>query len=74
MTSPLSVVHYINQFFAGVGGEEQAGVGVSVRDGAVGPGRALGKAPQGAATVAATIVWGHNFASELADEAEQALR
>ena len=64
MSSPLRVVHYINQFFAGVGGEEQAGVGVSVRDGAVGPGRALDKALGGAATVAATIVCGDNFVSD----------
>ena len=41
MNRPLRVVHYVNQFFAGIGGEEQAHVGVSVRDGAVGPGRAL---------------------------------
>ena len=69
MSSPLRVVHYINQFFAGIGGEEQAGVGVSVRDGAVGPGRALDKAFAGAATVAATIVCGDNFVSDHADDA-----
>ena len=26
MTTPLRVAHYINQFFAGIGGEEQAPV------------------------------------------------
>ena len=30
------VVHYINQFYAGMGGEDTASVGISVRDGAVG--------------------------------------
>jgi betaine reductase len=44
MSTPLRVVHYVNQFFAGVGGEEQAHVGVSVREGAVGPGRPLAQA------------------------------
>ena len=38
----MRVVHYLNQFFGGIGAEEQAGMGLEVRDGAVGPGRALG--------------------------------
>jgi len=41
MSGPLRVVHYVNQFFGGIGGEEQAHVGVTVKAGAVGPGRAL---------------------------------
>ena len=41
MSGPLRVAHYVNQFFAGVGGEEHADVGVTARPGAVGPGRAL---------------------------------
>ncbi len=39
--SGLRVVHCLNQFFAGIGEEDQAGVGVSVHDGAMGPGRVL---------------------------------
>ncbi|CAN5748790.1 glycine reductase complex selenoprotein B [soil metagenome] len=35
------VVHYINQFFAGVGGEDAAEQGPSLVDGPVGPGRKL---------------------------------
>ena len=46
MTAPLRVVHYVNQFFGGIGGEDQAHVGVSAREGAVGPGRLLEKAPR----------------------------
>lgn len=69
MSTPLRVMHYINQFFAGVGGEEHAGVGVSVHDGAVGPGRALDKTFGGAATVVGTLVCGDNFASDRADDA-----
>ena len=30
-TTPLRVAHYVNQFFAGIGGEERADVGVSAR-------------------------------------------
>ena len=33
----MRVVHYLNQFFGGIGAEEHAGVGLEVRDGAVGP-------------------------------------
>ena len=37
----MRVVHYLNQFFGGIGAEEQAGVGLEARDGAVGPGKLL---------------------------------
>ena len=46
MSSPLRVVHYVNQFFGGIGGEDQAHVGVTVKAGAVGPGRVLETARQ----------------------------
>jgi len=64
MSAPLRVVHFVNQFFAGIGGEEQAHVGVSVRDGVVGPGRALQQALGDGAQVVATIICGDNFMSE----------
>ncbi len=35
------VVHYINQFFAGIGGEDSASQGPELVEGAVGPGRKL---------------------------------
>lgn len=73
MSSPLRVVHYLNQFFAGIGGEEQAGVGVTVKDGAVGPGRALQTALGEGARVEATIVCGDNFASERGEDAARAV-
>jgi glycine reductase len=73
MTATLRVVHYMNQFFGGVGGEDQAHVGVSVRDGAVGPGRVLDKALGEGARVEATIVCGDNFASEREAEASTAI-
>ena len=37
----MRVVHYLNQFFGGIGAEEQAGVGLEVHNGAVGPGKLL---------------------------------
>ncbi len=73
MSSPLRVVHYVNQFFGGIGGEDQAHVGVTVRAGAVGPGRALETALGEGARVEATIVCGDNFASERAEDAGRAI-
>jgi glycine reductase len=69
MADPLRVVHYVNQFFAGIGGEEQADVGVSRREGAVGPGRLLEKALGKDARVVATLVCGDNAMNDRGDEA-----
>jgi glycine reductase complex component B subunit gamma len=68
MSGPLRVVHYVNQFFGGIGGEDQAHVAVTVRTGAVGPGRALEAALGAGARVEATIICGDNFASERPEE------
>jgi glycine reductase complex component B subunit gamma len=73
MSGPLRVVHYVNQFFGGIGGEEQANVGVSVKAGAVGPGRALETALGDGARIEATIVCGDNFASDRAEDAARAI-
>lgn len=40
-TKPLRIVHYLNQFFAGIGGEDKAGIGPYSVDGAIGPGMLL---------------------------------
>jgi len=37
----MRVVHYLNQFFGGIGAEEHAGTPFEVREGAVGPGKLL---------------------------------
>ena len=55
------IVHYINQFFGGVGGEEQADHKPEVREGAVGPGMALNQNLKGQAEVVATIICGDNY-------------
>jgi glycine reductase len=73
MSGPLRVVHYVNQFFGGIGGEDQAHVGVTVKAGALGPGRALEKALGDGARIEATIVCGDNFASEREAEASRAI-
>jgi len=73
MSGPLRVVHYVNQFFGGIGGEERAHVGVTVRAGAVGPGRALETALGEGARVEATLVGGDNFVTERVEEAARAI-
>ena len=38
MSKKLRIVHYINQFYGQYGGEDTAGMGIVVKDCAVGPG------------------------------------
>ena len=63
------VVHYLNQFFGGLGGEERAGTRPLSKDGVVGPGAALQKAFGDRASVVGTVICGDNFATEREDEA-----
>jgi len=70
----VRVVHYLNQFFAGIGGEAAAGAPVEVREGPVGPGRVLQDALGADATVAATIVCGDNHWNDEREAAESRVR
>ncbi|MGH6944455.1 MAG: glycine/sarcosine/betaine reductase selenoprotein B family protein, partial [Geminicoccaceae bacterium] len=58
MGPPLRAVHYLNQFFAGIGAEEHADRPVEVRDGVLGPGRAFEQAWNGEARIVATVLAG----------------
>jgi betaine reductase len=57
----LRAVHYLNQFFGQIGGEDKADVGFSTRDGPVGPGIVLQKDLAGRATIVTTIICGDNY-------------
>ncbi len=61
------VVHYINQFFAGIGGEELADIKPEIRKGAVGPGTAFKDKLD--AEIAYTIVCGDNYFGSNTEEA-----
>src|SRR5512137_491516 len=74
MSEPLRVAHYLNQFFAGIGGEERAGVGVTTRPEPVGPGRALQAAFGDAARIVGTVICGDNHVAEQEEAALGALR
>ncbi len=65
----IKVVHYINQFFAGIGGEEKADHKPEVREGAVGPGMALNTGFKGEAEIVATIICGDSYFGENMEEA-----
>jgi glycine reductase complex component B subunit gamma len=60
----MRVVHYLNQFFGGVGGEESADLTLEARNGAVGPGKLLEQLLGGEAQVVMSLVCGDNYAVE----------
>jgi glycine reductase len=68
--SKIKVVHYINNFFAGIGGEEKADIPPEVREGVVGPGMALNKAFGDEAEVVATVICGDSYFNENEKEAK----
>ena len=66
----IRVIHYINQFFAQIGGEEKADYPVEFRDGEkVGPGLALSAGFGDEAEIVGTIICGDSFFNEHIDEA-----
>jgi len=71
--STFKVVHYINQFYAGVGGEEHADYKPELRDGPVGPGAAFTAAFGDKAKIIKTIVCGDSYFNENPDEAKKTL-
>ena len=66
----LRVVHYINQFFAGIGGEEKADYKPEVREEKIGPGLALNAGFKGEAEIVATVICGDSYFGENMDQAK----
>ena len=64
-------IHYINQFFAGIGGEDTADYKPEIREGVVGPGLALNSILE--AEVTHTIICGDNFMGSNTDEAVETI-
>lgn len=63
------VIHYINQFYAGIGGEEKADYQPEIRAGIVGPGMAFKGAFKGEAEIVATVICGDSYFASNMDEA-----
>ena len=60
----IKVVHYINQFYAGKGGEEMANIPPEKVKGFVGPGMAFNAAFKGEAEIVATVYCGDSYFNE----------
>ncbi len=69
----MRIVHYINQYFAGVGGEEEAGRGPELREEAVGPGKRLQSLIGDEHEIVATVFCGDDYAAGTAEAAEEIL-
>lgn len=68
--SKIKVVHYINQFFAGIGGEEKADHRPEVRETVIGPGMAFKQSFGDEAEIVATIICGDSYFNENLEEAK----
>ncbi len=67
--SKRRIVHYINQFYAGIGGEEKATVPPEKRDGPVGPGTAFNAALGDEAEIVGTVLCGDSYFNENLEKA-----
>ncbi len=66
--SKIKVIHYINQFYAGIGGEEKADIPPEIRDGEVGPGTALAGFFGEEAEIVKTVICGDSYYNENLEE------
>lgn len=64
MKEKFVVVHYLNQFFGQIGGEDKAGIGPAALQGTVGPGVLLQTLLGEEAAVAGTVICGDNYMAE----------
>ncbi len=69
----IQIVHVVNQFFAGLGAEEKAGLPVGVIEGSAGAARALETKLGDAAKIVCTIYVGDNYFHEHKEEALNAI-
>jgi len=68
MSDQFRIIHYLNQFFGGMGGEEKANLPLKVIQGPVGPGIALQKALGTEGAIAETLACGDNYFHEEKEE------
>jgi len=70
----IRVVHYVNQFFGGIGGEDKADIPPRLVEGAVGPGKAVQAALRDRGEVVATVICGDNYFAENIERASEEVR
>jgi len=71
MSPSLRIIHYLNQYFSGIGGEEKAYELPQVRDGFINLGRSIQNELKEKGRVVATITCGDNFFVQKMEEAVQ---
>ncbi len=65
----IKFIHYINQFFGQIGGEDKADQAPLIKEGVVGPGMALQKLLGEDAEIVATVICGDTFFAEHTEKA-----
>ena len=65
----IRIIHYVNQFFGQIGGEEKAGTPPKMIQGAVGPGMLINSFMKGEGEVIVTLICGDNYFSEKSEKA-----
>jgi glycine reductase complex component B subunit gamma len=70
----IRVLHYLNQFFAGIGGEDKADEPVGFRQGALGPGKRLQQLLGSSIEIVTTVYCGDNYFAQNRDEALSQIR
>jgi len=69
MNPGLRVIHYLNQFFGGIGGEEKAFVGPQIQTGPINLGTAIQNELKEKGEIVATVICGDNTMAENTAEA-----
>lgn len=73
MAQKLKVVHYLNQFFGQIGGEDKADTAPLKKDGPIGPGRLFQEIFGQYAEIVCTVICGDNYFSEHIEGAKEEL-
>jgi len=69
----MRIVHYLNQFFAGIGGEDKADTPPQSKTGSVGPGRLLQQMLASDAEVVGTVICGDGLFADCMEETAPAV-
>ena len=67
------IVHYLNNFYGGIGGEEKAGIAPEKHDGKIGPGMALEAQLKDVAEIVGTVICGDSYFNENVESASAAV-
>lgn len=72
--SKKRILHYLNQFFGQIGGEDKADITPMIKEGTVGPGMALNGGLSEVAEIVNTVICGDSYFNENLEEAKAAIQ